>query len=151
MPLRVAVVVAVVIVFMTPLGRNLMASGAKILSSPPAAVAGLIICIAGLGLAIWARVVMGRNWGMPMTLQRGQELVTGGPYAYVRHPIYAAILVAMLGSALAISLWWLVFFIVNGAQFFFAAKREEQLMLQTFPETYPAYMRQTRMLIPFVF
>ena len=48
----------------------------------------------GLGFAIWARVHIGRNWGTPMTQRDDPELVTSGPYRFVRHPIYSGILVA---------------------------------------------------------
>ena len=51
---------------------------------------GVGLCLAGFGFAVWARVHIGRNWGMPMSLREGHELVTSGPYAYVRHPIYSA-------------------------------------------------------------
>src|ERR1700744_4503858 len=49
---------------------------------------GLVLFFAGLGLAIWARLYIGRNWGMPMTRRDEPELVTTGPYRRVRHPIY---------------------------------------------------------------
>ena len=87
---------------------------------------------------------------MPMTLRQGHELVTTGPYRYVRHPIYAGILLAMLGSALAIGLWWLAVFFLSAIHFVYAAKKEESLMLEQFPDTYPAYKNRTKMLVPFV-
>src|SRR5690348_5873976 len=69
---------------------------------------GVGLCLAGLGFAIWARVHLGRNWGMPMSLRQGHELVTSGPYAYVRHPIYTGVMLAMIGSALAVGMLWLL-------------------------------------------
>ncbi len=150
MPLRLAIAVVLVALLASRSRGVLLRSGAAILSSPSAGLIGLILCIAGIGYAIWARIVIGVNWGMPMTLKANPQLVTSGPYAQVRHPIYSGVLLAMIGSALAISLWWVVFFVVNAAQFVYAAKKEEQLMLQTFPDSYPGYMRRTRMLIPFI-
>lgn len=150
-PLRVAIVVVLVALLLSRLGGELRRSGAAILSSPAAGLIGLILCILGTGYAIWARIVIGTNWGMPMTLKEDPQLVTTGPYAQIRHPIYSGVLLAMLGSALAISLWWLVFFVVNAGQFLYAAKKEEELMLQTFPDSYPGYIQRTRMLIPFLF
>ena len=87
---------------------------------------------------------------MPMTLKAGHELVTTGPYAWVRHPIYSGIILAMAGSVLVFSLWWLLILLVNAAQFFYAARKEEKLMLRTFPEEYAVYMRRSWMLIPLV-
>lgn len=151
MPLRLAIAVVLLALLLSRLRGELFRSGAALLMSPAAGLIGLILCILGIGYAVWARIVIGTNWGMPMTLKQDPQLVTIGPYAQVRHPIYAGVLLAMLGSGLAISLWWFVFFVVNAAQFAYAAKKEEQLMLQTFPHSYPGYMRRTRMLIPFLY
>jgi protein-S-isoprenylcysteine O-methyltransferase Ste14 len=112
---------------------------------------GLGLCLAGFGFAIWARVHLGRNWGMPMSLRQGHELVTSGPYAYARHPIYTGLLLAMIGSVLARGLAWLLLFLIAFAYFLYSARTEEKMMLAQFPEAYAAYRRRTRMLIPFVF
>ncbi|MHB1870784.1 MAG: methyltransferase family protein [Steroidobacteraceae bacterium] len=122
-------------------------------ASPPHAWqwAGASLCMLGLGFAVWARIHLGRNWGMPMSMREGHELVTSGPYAYVRHPIYTGILFAILGSTLAVQfamLWVLPLLL---AFFLYSALAEERLMGAQFPEAYPAYKARTRMLIPFVF
>jgi protein-S-isoprenylcysteine O-methyltransferase Ste14 len=149
-PMRAAILLILLVIFGRTFRGDILRSGAALLSSPALGLAGLLICALGIGYAIWARIVIGRNWGMPMTLKEGHELVTAGPYAQVRHPIYFGILLALLGSALVISILWLPIFLLNALQFLYAARKEEQLMLETFPDTYPAYMRRTRMLIPFV-
>ena len=64
------------------------------------AVIGTLVFACGIGLAVWARLHLGRNWGMPMTQRAEPELVTSGPYRFVRHPIYSGLLAAMLGTAL---------------------------------------------------
>ena len=112
---------------------------------------GVGLCLVGFGFAFWARLHIGRNWGMPMSLRQGHELVTSGPYAYVRHPIYTGIMLAMIGSALAVGLPWLLLFVLYFAYFVISARTEEKMMLAQFPDTYPAYRRRTKMLIPFVF
>jgi protein-S-isoprenylcysteine O-methyltransferase Ste14 len=112
---------------------------------------GVVLCVLGTALALWARVHLGRNWGMPMTVKKDPELVTTGPYAHVRHPIYAGVLLMMLGSAGAISFLWLALAAVLGAYFTYSALQEQKIMLKEFPDTYPAYMKRTKMLIPFVF
>jgi protein-S-isoprenylcysteine O-methyltransferase Ste14 len=111
---------------------------------------GVALCIAGLAFAVWARRELGRNWGMPMTLKADPELITRGAYAYVRHPIYGGIFLAMLGSTLAEGLGWLLPTAVAGAYFFYSAKIEERLMGKRFPLRYPEYVKRTRMLIPFL-
>ena len=111
---------------------------------------GLALCLAGFGFAIWARMHLGRNWGMPMSLRQGHELVTSGPYAYVRHPIYTGILLAMIGSTLARGLAWLLPLFLGFVYFLFSARTEEKMMVAQFPEAYRAYRQRTRMLIPFL-
>ena len=111
---------------------------------------GFIIFLLGLALAIWARVYLGKNWGMPMAEKQEPELVTSGPYRFIRHPIYTGILLAILGSALAISLYWLVILAFSGTYFIYSATVEERNMMNQFPKTYPGYKRRTKMLIPFV-
>ncbi len=113
-------------------------------------VIGVIICACGVGLAIWARITLGRNWGMPMTLKEDPELITSGPYAIVRHPIYAGFLFAVLGSSLVDGLGWLILFLVVGVYFTYSALTEEKLMLKQFPKEYPNYMAKTKAMIPFV-
>jgi protein-S-isoprenylcysteine O-methyltransferase Ste14 len=111
---------------------------------------GVGLCVSGFAFAIWARGYLGSNWGMPMSLRLGHELVTSGPYAYVRHPIYAGIMLAMVGAAVVEGLVWLALFALYFAYFLYSARTEEKMMAAQFPEAYPAYRRRTKMLIPFV-
>jgi protein-S-isoprenylcysteine O-methyltransferase Ste14 len=125
-------------------------TGTLAVSSPIVQVVGLILFASGLGLAVWARIYLGRNWGMPMTERTEPELVTSGPYRFVRHPIYSGLLLAVLGTALAISLYWLIALVFLGAYFTYSATVEERLMTTSFPGEYASYKAHTRMLIPFV-
>jgi protein-S-isoprenylcysteine O-methyltransferase Ste14 len=119
-------------------------------NNPAIAALGVLLCAVGVGFAIWARRHIGRNWGMPMSLKQDPELVTTGPYAMVRHPIYSGIIVAMAGSILGVGIVWLVPFVLFCGYFVYSAKTEERLMRERFPATYPAYMARTKMLIPFI-
>ncbi|HEY5694360.1 MAG TPA: isoprenylcysteine carboxylmethyltransferase family protein [Gaiellaceae bacterium] len=112
---------------------------------------GLALFASGLLFAVWARVHIGRNWGTPMTQKHEPELVTSGPYRLVRHPIYSGILVAGLGTAVALSWWWLAAFGLAAIYFLYAATVEERFLSEQFPATYPVYKQATRMLVPFVF
>jgi protein-S-isoprenylcysteine O-methyltransferase Ste14 len=112
---------------------------------------GLALVALGLGFAVWARVHIGRNWGTPMTQKAEPELVTSGPYRLVRHPIYSGILLAGIGTGIALSWLWLAAFALTAVYFAYAAKVEERFLVEQFPGDYPAYRRSTRMLVPFVF
>jgi protein-S-isoprenylcysteine O-methyltransferase Ste14 len=111
---------------------------------------GLAVFVLGLALAIWARVYLGRNWGMPMSKKADPELVTTGPYSRIRHPIYAGIILAMAGTAIAVSLYWLLAVVLLGGYFVYSAVVEERTMAGAFPDTYPAYKQSTKMVIPFI-
>src|SRR5579872_5707223 len=53
---------------------------------------GAAVTIVGLLFAVWARQHLGGNWSSAVTIKQGHELITTGPYALVRHPIYTGIL-----------------------------------------------------------
>jgi protein-S-isoprenylcysteine O-methyltransferase Ste14 len=113
-------------------------------------VIGVILFVSGVGIAVWARIYLGRNWGMPMAEKHEPELVTSGPYRFVRHPIYSGLLLAISGTALATNIYWLIALGVMGAYFVYGATVEERLLTTAFPAAYPAYRAKTKMLIPFV-
>lgn len=112
---------------------------------------GLALFLGGLSVAIWARVYLGRNWGTPMTQKVDPELVTTGPYRHVRHPIYSGIILAMIGTTVAVSVYWLAAVVIAGVFAIYSAVQEERTMSSLFPDSYPAYKRSTKMLVPFVF
>lgn len=111
---------------------------------------GFVCTLLGIGLAIAARACLGRNWGTARPNRESVELVTTGPYALVRHPLYSGLLFAILGSAIGQSLVWLLPLIVYGPLLVSGARREERLLIEQFPDHYRAYMKRTKMLLPFI-
>jgi protein-S-isoprenylcysteine O-methyltransferase Ste14 len=124
-------------------------TGNLAVGSPVVRAVGVVLFLAGLSLAVWARIYLGRNWGMPMTEKEEPELVTSGPYRFIRHPIYSGILLGILGTALATNLYWLIGLVVVGAYFVYSAHVEERLLTTSLP-AYAGYRAKTKMLIPFV-
>ena len=114
------------------------------------AVIGAVLFACGIGLAVWARLHLGRNWGMPMTQRAEPELVTSGPYRFVRHPIYSGLLTAILGTALVNNLLGLIVVAVLVAYFYYCGTVEERNLAAAFPAAYPEYRSRTKMLIPFL-
>lgn len=113
------------------------------------AFAGLLA--AGLAIGLWA-ISANRpgNFNIRPDPKEGGALVTGGPYRWIRHPMYLAVLVFMAafvaaGDA-AQALLWLLLAVVLAAK----AVREERGMAQVHPG-YAAYRARTRALVPFVF
>jgi protein-S-isoprenylcysteine O-methyltransferase Ste14 len=111
---------------------------------------GAVLFACGIALAIWARVHLGSNWGMPTTQRAEPELVTSGPYRFVRHPIYSGLLTAMLGTALVDNVLGLIVVAVLVAYFYYCGIVEERNLTATFPKAYPEYKSRTKMLIPFL-
>lgn len=114
------------------------------------AVVGTLLFVCGIAIAVWARLHLGRNWGMPMTQRAEPELVTSGPYRLVRHPIYSGLLTALLGTALVDSLFGLIIVALLAAYFYYSGTVEERNLVATFPTAYPEYKSRTKMLIPFL-
>jgi protein-S-isoprenylcysteine O-methyltransferase Ste14 len=149
--LRLLIAALVLLVFgiapLRDLFRQLQADQTR---SPLLGIIGVMLCATGVGLMVAARIHLGRNWGMPASRKENPELITSGPYAHVRHPIYGGIMLAMLGTTIGATVFWSVPLLLFSLYFVHAARREENIMTTQFPEQYPAYMRRTRMLLPFV-
>ena len=114
------------------------------------AVIGALLFACGIALAVWARLHLARDWGMPMTQRAEPELVTSGPYRFVRHPIYSGLLMAMLGTALVDNLLGVIVVALLVAYFYYCGIIEERNLTATFPQAYPQYKSRTKMLIPFL-
>jgi protein-S-isoprenylcysteine O-methyltransferase Ste14 len=111
---------------------------------------GLMLCVSGIALAILARARLDHTRQVADLDGKSSELLTTGPYALVRHPLYGGLLLAMLGSAISQSLLWLLPLVVYGPLLFLSARREESQLLEQFSDGYAAYRRRTKMLLPFL-
>jgi len=147
---REARIRAVIVVVAVVLIRAGVFRGYALNTDPLRAGIGLVLFAPGLAFAIWARLTIGRNWGTPMSQKDDPELVTSGPYRLVRHPIYSGILAAGLGTAVALSWYWLFAVLLAGIYFIYSATVEERFLTGKFPDSYPAYKRSTKMLVPFI-
>jgi protein-S-isoprenylcysteine O-methyltransferase Ste14 len=146
--LRIRAVIVVIVVLLVRFG---LFRGHGLNTDPLRAGLGLVLFALGLGFAIWARVRIGRNWCTPMTQKDEPELVTSGPYHLVRHPIYSGILVASVGTTVALSWQWLIAVGLAGIYFLYSATVEERYLTEQFQHAYPVYKRSTKMLLPFIF
>jgi protein-S-isoprenylcysteine O-methyltransferase Ste14 len=112
---------------------------------------GAVLTLAGLLFTVRARVFLGRNWSGIVTVKEGHELITSGPYGLVRHPIYAGLLLAFIGSALARAEWrgilavCLAFF-----SFWRKLRMEERWMREQFGTAYDQYALRVAVLIPYL-
>lgn len=147
MGVRVAIIVVVVVVLRT----GALKGHAVSVDDPWLEAVGFVLFVSGLAVAVWARLYLGRNWGSPMSEKVDPELVTTGPYRFIRHPIYSGIILGTVGTAVTIGPLVLLATVLLGGYFVYAATVEERIMARRFPEAFPAYKRSTKMLVPFVF
>jgi len=111
-----------------------------------------VLMLVGLLFAIWARYNIGRNWSGNITFKEDHELITSGPYAIVRHPIYTGILAMGLATA-----------IYDGRAIIFALyavlvvgliikyTQEEKMMTKHFPKQYKDYKKRVKTIIPYIY
>jgi len=113
---------------------------------------GLGIMVAATLFHIWARVHLGKNWSSPVMIKTGHELVRTGPYRFVRHPIYTAILGLAVGTALVSGRW---LSLAGAGVFAFAYVRklrmEEDALAQTFGAAWGDYRKRSSALVPWVY
>ncbi len=118
----------------------------------PELVASMILAPLALWLAYAATRHLGKQWRYEAALSEDHNLITTGPYRWLRHPIYASML-GMLAASLLAWTWWpmalasLVFFVVGTE---IRVHAEERLLAERFPAEYAAYRQRTRAYVPFI-
>jgi protein-S-isoprenylcysteine O-methyltransferase Ste14 len=111
--------------------------------------AGLALGITSVGLFAWTHVVLGRFWSTALQLRDEHRLITAGPYARIRHPMYTAILGWLTSLGLVAGSWApLIFAALSALNFMLRIPPEEKMMLQRFGDEYRAYMKRTGRLLP---
>ncbi len=148
---RVAVVAAFIIFIKFSKVGTVAKLGFLLQSAFSFPIAGAVLSVLGLAVAIWARVYLGRNWSGYVTYKKDHELVMTGPYRFIRHPIYAGMILMFLGTFLYYGLWCiLVIYTIVTAMFIWRIKKEEAIMIKLFGEKYQEYMKRTKAVVPWV-
>ena len=113
---------------------------------------GALLLFPGLALVLWARVTLGRSYGVSGStgtqLYADHQLVTNGPFALLRHPMYVGLFVAALGGVLVYRTWTPVFVALNFIGFLFRARREEQALAAEFGAAWEEYCRRVPAWVP---
>lgn len=117
-----------------------------------AAVVGALFCFPGLALVLWGRLTLGDMYfvstGFGAQLFAGHRLITRGPYAIVRHPMYASLILAAIGSLPLYQTWTTVFLAVCSLGVIRRALREEEVLAREFGAEWVQYCRRVPMLLP---
>jgi protein-S-isoprenylcysteine O-methyltransferase Ste14 len=114
---------------------------------------GAIIFASALWVFRRSHKELGRNWSITLEIRERHALVSGGPYALVRHPMYTSFMLMGLGQAFLLSNWvaGLAGLIGFAVLFFLRVDKEERMMLENFGPQYRAYMERTKRIIPYLY
>ena len=103
---------------------------------------------AGFAFAWWARIHLGALWAGGVVLREEHRVVDSGPYAWVRHPIYSGLFMAVMAMAVVratpLALLGAALFVLG---FTLKARVEQRFMKQALPD-YAAYRRRVGMIVP---
>jgi protein-S-isoprenylcysteine O-methyltransferase Ste14 len=111
---------------------------------------GMVLIITGVTMNVLGRFMLGANWANQIRIYEGHTLNTTGPYAVVRHPLYASLIAIFVGGSLVYSnaLSLLLTLGVFVPMMVVRAKKEEALLLKAFAGRYVEYQARTGMLCP---
>jgi len=112
--------------------------------------AGVALFALGLWLFYRSHADLGRWWSITLELRERHELVTGGVYRRIRHPMYLALFLYCLGQALVLPNWIAgpSYLIAFGVLFALRVQAEERMLLEAFGDDYARYRARTKRLIP---
>lgn len=115
-------------------------------------LSGAVLVAFGSTLVFLSGLYLGRQYSADVTIQKDHQLITAGPYRWIRHPRYAGLLAMALGMALVFRSWvGLSFFPVIVSIILFRIKDEEALLSREFKSAWQVYAQRTRRLIPFLY
>ncbi|MEX2045661.1 MAG: isoprenylcysteine carboxylmethyltransferase family protein [Chloroflexota bacterium] len=112
--------------------------------------AGVALIALGVVISLWSIATLGRHYDLVLEVHQDHELVRRGPYALVRHPVYAGLALHFAGACLATGNLLLVAgtLLVSYPAFYLRARAEERLLRDRFGAEYEAYARRIPMLVP---
>ena len=113
---------------------------------------GALFYFPGMSLLLWARLTLGKNYfvstGFGAQLFAGHQLITSGPFAILRHPMYAGLILAALGSLLIYFTWTTVYFACFAPLMIVRARREEAALSAEFGEQWIEYCKRVPAFFP---
>jgi protein-S-isoprenylcysteine O-methyltransferase Ste14 len=116
---------------------------------PAVAISGFVLTLAGMAVAVWARVHLGQYWSDKVVLKMDHQLIRTGPYARIRHPIYSGVLLGVGATAIVLGEWrGVIAFALLLTNYSIKARREEDVLASAFGEQFVAQKRRTGFLFP---
>jgi len=113
-------------------------------------VVGIVLIAAGIGLRAWSIASLGRFFQYRIRVQPGHQVVTRGPYRYVRHPSYTGIALVLAGIALACDDVWAlpVVVVLGGAGLYVRIRAEERQLTKALGTEYEQFAAGRKRLVP---
>jgi protein-S-isoprenylcysteine O-methyltransferase Ste14 len=113
---------------------------------------GLVLAALCVPLLWWVFSSIGKNISETVLIKKEHELVTHGPYARVRHPLYGAALLLLLSIGLVFGDWIILGYVLAGTLAFrlLVIPAEEKQLLDAFGEDYECYQSRTGALLPWI-
>ena len=113
---------------------------------------GLLFYFPGMALVLWGRLALGKNYfvstGFGAQLFEGHQLVTSGPFAIVRNPMYSGLILAAWGALLLYSTWTTMYFACFAPLMIFRARREAAALSAEFGEQWIEYCKRVPAFFP---
>lgn len=115
-------------------------------------VAGIILLLTGIGIRIWAIQTLGKHFTATVTLTDDHQVITKGPYRFVRHPSYLGAFLAIIGAAVFLNSILATLFaaVCMSIAYYFRINVEEKMLSSYFGKSYESYKLRTKMFIPFL-
>jgi protein-S-isoprenylcysteine O-methyltransferase Ste14 len=116
----------------------------------PVRVFGVIVMWLGLTTRVWAVAALGRAFRTSVEVDPDQDVVTTGPYKWIRHPSYASLLLILAGLGLALGNWLSVAasLLLPLPALAWRINVEEAELSRVLGNSYRAYQTRTARLIP---
>ncbi len=112
---------------------------------------GLVLTVTGMVFEFSTQIYLGRNYSTTLHIGEEQTLITTGPYQYMRHPMYTALIIIGIGLGLLSSSWYFLLpFLATMVVVVFRIRKEEDAMIEKFGESYLKYSQETGRFLPHI-
>ena len=109
----------------------------------------MLLTLAGMALEFYTQLTLGRNYSSTVHISKEQTLIISGPYQYLRHPMYTALITVGIGLGLISTSWYFLLpFILTAIVIIFRIPREEAALIDKFGDEYINYAKSTGRFLP---
>jgi protein-S-isoprenylcysteine O-methyltransferase Ste14 len=115
-------------------------------------VSGLTLCLAGIMLRTWSKIVLGRFYTFAIGLSENHRVLVEGPYRFVRHPLYLGTFLIVIGFLLLTQSWSTLWFLTLPTVLVYSLRlvKEDAYLIQELGSEYQSYASRTARLVPFI-